>query len=217
VLPGTSTDRLSGSPQNNAKLQSYSDPLPAEVRFMSASGEGIDLRSVDADPAGSLLAPLASRRTLVAEYLAAFRQMRLDDALALAGLGAPMHAITLPIPAQLKCSILKDWPNRQFEIAHLDPERNFAIRLGQRSGDLVDADLDYEGAIEIRPHLFAADRRNVRAKIKAALQLAVGFAPEPQQPTPSKIPATLLPHEADDWLTRIARRSSGRRLRGAQS
>ena len=184
---------------------------------MSASGEGIDLRSADADPVGSLFAPLASRRTLMAEYLAAFRQMRLDDALELAGLGAPIPAITLPIPTQLKRSIPKNWPNHQFGIADLDPEGN--SRSGWVSARAIWSTPTWivKGRSRLAPPICRRPaQRSGENQSRAQIGLG-GFAPEPQKPTPSKIPATPLPHEADDWPTRIARPSSGRRLRGAQS
>jgi hypothetical protein len=57
----------------------------------------------------------------------------------------------VPIPAGLKRSILRDWPNRRFGVADLDPTGNLAIRLGRYSGNLVDGDLDCEEAIELAP------------------------------------------------------------------
>ena len=57
----------------------------------------------------------------------------------------------VPIPAGLKRSILRDWPNRRFGVADLDPTGNLAIWLGRYSGNLVDGDLDCEEAIELAP------------------------------------------------------------------
>jgi putative DNA primase/helicase len=57
----------------------------------------------------------------------------------------------VPVPAGLKHPILDEWPDLQFGITDLDPKGNLAIRLGRRSGNLVDADLDCEEAIELAP------------------------------------------------------------------
>ena len=55
----------------------------------------------------------------------------------------------VPVPARSKRPTVKDWPNYQFGIADLDPEGNVALRLGQRSGNLVDIDLDCREALEL--------------------------------------------------------------------
>jgi hypothetical protein len=55
----------------------------------------------------------------------------------------------VPVPAGLKRAVLKDWPNRQFGLGDFGNGENVTIRLGQRSGALVDVDLDCEEAIEL--------------------------------------------------------------------
>ena len=55
----------------------------------------------------------------------------------------------VPVPARSKRPTVKDWPNYQFGIADLDPEGNVALRLGQRSGNLVDIDLDCREALAL--------------------------------------------------------------------
>jgi hypothetical protein len=55
----------------------------------------------------------------------------------------------VPVPAGLKHPVLEDWHNRKFGIADLEPERSIAIRLGRRSGNTVDIDLDCREALEL--------------------------------------------------------------------
>ena len=57
----------------------------------------------------------------------------------------------VPVPAGQKRAVLKDWPNRRFGLADFGTSENVAIRVGRLSGDLVDADLDCEEAIELAP------------------------------------------------------------------
>jgi hypothetical protein len=57
----------------------------------------------------------------------------------------------VPVPAGQKRAVLKDWPNRRFGLADFGKGENLAIRVGRLSGDLVDADLDCEEAIELAP------------------------------------------------------------------
>jgi hypothetical protein len=62
---------------------------------------------------------------------------------------------------------IENWPHRQFEIGDIDLDGNVGVKLGRRSGNLVDIDLDAVETIELAPLIHAADRRNFRAEIKA--------------------------------------------------
>ena len=53
----------------------------------------------------------------------------------------------VPVPAGLKHPILENWHLHQFDIPDLDPKGNVALRLGRRSGNLVDIDLDCQEAL----------------------------------------------------------------------
>jgi hypothetical protein len=55
------------------------------------------------------------------------------------------------VPAEGKRPLIKGWPNRKFGPADFPPGTNIAIRVGTRSRDLVDCDLDCEEAIELAP------------------------------------------------------------------
>ena len=55
----------------------------------------------------------------------------------------------VPVRSGEKRSVIKDWPSRQFGIGDIDPTGNIGIKLGARSGNLVDADLDAAEAIEL--------------------------------------------------------------------
>src|SRR5438132_1129081 len=55
----------------------------------------------------------------------------------------------VPVPAGLKHPILENWHLHQFEIVDLDPKGNVALRLGRRSGNLVDIDLDCQEALKL--------------------------------------------------------------------
>jgi hypothetical protein len=57
----------------------------------------------------------------------------------------------VPVPTGQKRPIIKGWPDRDFQLADFGDVVNVAIRLGQRSGGLVDCDLDCEEAIELAP------------------------------------------------------------------
>ena len=106
--------------------------------------------------------------------------------------GAPV-----PIPAGLKRSILKDWPNRQFGIADLDPEGNFAIRLVRRSGDLVDADLDCEEAIELAPTYLPRTGATLGRKSKPRSHWRWDPHWNLDSVPLAEIPATMMPREAE--------------------
>jgi hypothetical protein len=57
----------------------------------------------------------------------------------------------VPVPTGQKRPGIKGWPDREFGLADFHNGGNIAIRVGHRSGGLVDADLDCEEAIELAP------------------------------------------------------------------
>jgi hypothetical protein len=57
----------------------------------------------------------------------------------------------VPAPAGEKRPILKGWPDRNFALADFDDSANVALRVGRKSGGVVDCDLDCEEAIELAP------------------------------------------------------------------
>ena len=57
----------------------------------------------------------------------------------------------VPVSPGLKRPIIKGWPNRKFGLSSFGEQNNIAVRVGRQSGDLVDADLDCEEAVELAP------------------------------------------------------------------
>jgi hypothetical protein len=55
----------------------------------------------------------------------------------------------VPVRAGEKRPIAQDWPNRKFGPGDINPAGNVASKLGRRSGDLVDADLDCVEALAL--------------------------------------------------------------------
>jgi hypothetical protein len=56
-----------------------------------------------------------------------------------------------PVPANMKRAVIKGWPDTEFGPADFPNGTNISIRLGKRSQNLVDADLDCEEAIALAP------------------------------------------------------------------
>jgi hypothetical protein len=56
-----------------------------------------------------------------------------------------------PVPSGQKRPIIKGWPDRDSSLDDFYDDSNVAIRLGKRSGGLLDCDLDCEEAIELAP------------------------------------------------------------------
>jgi hypothetical protein len=48
----------------------------------------------------------------------------------------------VPVCAGEKRPTLKGWPDREFDIFDVDPVGNVGVKLGRRSGHLIDVDLD---------------------------------------------------------------------------
>jgi hypothetical protein len=55
--------------------------------------------------------------------------------------------VVVPVRSGEKRPAIKDWPNRVFDIFDCDPVGNVGIKLGHRSGHLVDVDLDCAEAL----------------------------------------------------------------------
>jgi hypothetical protein len=55
----------------------------------------------------------------------------------------------VPVRAGEKRPSIQDWPNRKFDVLDCDPADNVGIKLGHRSGGLVDVDLDCGEALAL--------------------------------------------------------------------
>jgi hypothetical protein len=56
-----------------------------------------------------------------------------------------------PVPCGSKRPVIKGWPDQEFKLTDFAQYSNVAIRVGKRSRNLVDCDLDCEEAIELAP------------------------------------------------------------------
>src|SRR5437762_10550979 len=65
--------------------------------------------------------------------------------------------VPIPVEFKSKACTLKDWPNYRVNHDEVEtlfrPPCNIGVVLGQRSGGLVDIDLDCEEAIALAPHM----------------------------------------------------------------